>query len=333
MKVNDVTRRRGHRRRPRRLARAVVTMNVRTDVELPDNADRRDPAGPACSEKFVSLGRARGQAREGAARDGAEPSLERTGRNPEVEEVLGALSLMLNGGGIAQLQDDLDRSSTRRSTGREGATRSVLEQIRHADDPSTTTRPTSSAPSSRSTTWPSSAAEQQGSIDAALEELPERAGLRWTSSAADLVTMLRSASASSATSVSGSSSETKTRTISSPAPSSEPTLRQLAQSGDAFVKAFNVFLTYPFVDEVVGRDPQVAPQPAHGRLHQPLRRARPRPVRSASPGSRPACRRCCPASLDPTKVVLDNVLRAASPAGASTSDGVPASAAGASRRC
>ena len=27
---------------------------------------------------------------------------------------------------------------------------------------------------------------------------------------------------------------------------------------DSFVKAFNVFLTYPFVDEVVGRDPQVA---------------------------------------------------------------------------
>ena len=29
-------------------------------------------------------------------------------------------------------------------------------------------------------------------------------------------------------------------------------------SGDNFAKAFSVFLTYPFVDEVVGRDPQVA---------------------------------------------------------------------------
>ena len=35
-------------------------------------------------------------------------------------------------------------------------------------------------------------------------------------------------------------------------------LNQLADSGDDFVKAFHVFLTYPFVDEVVGRDPQVA---------------------------------------------------------------------------
>ena len=35
-------------------------------------------------------------------------------------------------------------------------------------------------------------------------------------------------------------------------------LTQLAASGDDFTNAFNVFLTYPFVDEVVGRDPQVA---------------------------------------------------------------------------
>ncbi len=37
-----------------------------------------------------------------------------------------------------------------------------------------------------------------------------------------------------------------------------PVLTELANSGDDFVKSFNVFLTYPFVDEVVGRDPQVA---------------------------------------------------------------------------
>ena len=38
----------------------------------------------------------------------------------------------------------------------------------------------------------------------------------------------------------------------------QPVLTELAASGDDFVYAFNVFLTYPFVDEVVGRDPQVA---------------------------------------------------------------------------
>ena len=37
-----------------------------------------------------------------------------------------------------------------------------------------------------------------------------------------------------------------------------PVLTELANSGDDFANAFHVFLTYPFVDEVVGRDPQVA---------------------------------------------------------------------------
>jgi phospholipid/cholesterol/gamma-HCH transport system substrate-binding protein len=37
-----------------------------------------------------------------------------------------------------------------------------------------------------------------------------------------------------------------------------PVLSQLQASGSNFVNAFNVALTYPFVDEVVGRDPQVA---------------------------------------------------------------------------
>ena len=36
--------------------------------------------------------------------DGDTITLDRTGRNPEVEEVLGALSLVLNGGGVAQLK-------------------------------------------------------------------------------------------------------------------------------------------------------------------------------------------------------------------------------------
>src|SRR5262249_11313632 len=37
-----------------------------------------------------------------------------------------------------------------------------------------------------------------------------------------------------------------------------PVLSQLQASGKNFVNAFNVALTYPFVDQVVGRDPQVA---------------------------------------------------------------------------
>src|SRR3546814_11396728 len=38
----------------------------------------------------------------------------------------------------------------------------------------------------------------------------------------------------------------------------QPVLTEFAKSGDNFADAFHVFRTYPFVDEAVGRDPQVA---------------------------------------------------------------------------
>ena len=37
-----------------------------------------------------------------------------------------------------------------------------------------------------------------------------------------------------------------------------PVLDGFAKAGENFPKSFQVFLTYPFVDEAVGRDPQVA---------------------------------------------------------------------------
>ena len=43
-----------------------------------------------------------------------------------------------------------------------------------------------------------------------------------------------------------------------PSRRSHPILTQLSNAGDALWKSLDVLLTYPFVDEVVGRDPQVA---------------------------------------------------------------------------
>ena len=107
--------------------------------------------------------------------------LDRTGRNPEVEEVLGALSLLLNGGGVAQLKT-IAHELNLALEGREDSARSVLRQIRTSWRSSTRTRPTSSTRSTRSTTSRSRSASSRATIDAALEELPS-ALTRWTSSA------------------------------------------------------------------------------------------------------------------------------------------------------
>ena len=178
----------------------------------------------------------------------------RTGQNPEVEQVLGALSLLLNGGGVGQLQT-ITRELDRTLHGREGEARSVLHRVRsfaaqldrHKQDIvralQALDRLSRSLDSQRST------------IDATLDDLP--GALRSINSQRhDLVRMLGALAHLSGVGVhvirlSKASTIDTLRQLS-------PVLSRLQASGDDFVKGVNVALTYPFVDEVVGRDPQVA---------------------------------------------------------------------------
>ena len=100
-----------------------------------------------------------------------------------------------------------------------------------------------------------SAHQQEGNIDLALEELPS-ALTSIDGQRQDLVRMLQALDQLGNVGVRVIKAS-KVATIDS-LRQLQPVLNQLAASGDDFVNAFNVFLTYPFVDEVVGRDPQVA---------------------------------------------------------------------------
>jgi phospholipid/cholesterol/gamma-HCH transport system substrate-binding protein len=76
---------------------------VRDDVELPDNviADIRQVS--LLGEKYVALESPESGPSGSRLGEGDKIPLAATGRNPEVEEVLGALSFLLSGGGVAQL--------------------------------------------------------------------------------------------------------------------------------------------------------------------------------------------------------------------------------------
>ena len=82
---------------------AKVTMIVRDDVQLPDNAFADIRQVSLLGEKYVALEEPIGEEPVGRLGDGDDIPLSATGRNPEVEEVLGALSFLLNGGGVGQL--------------------------------------------------------------------------------------------------------------------------------------------------------------------------------------------------------------------------------------
>jgi phospholipid/cholesterol/gamma-HCH transport system substrate-binding protein len=71
---------------------ALVTLQVRRDVDLPGNAVAELRQTSLLGEKFVQLSAPDEGAIDAPLSDGSTIPIERAGRNPEVEEVLGALS-------------------------------------------------------------------------------------------------------------------------------------------------------------------------------------------------------------------------------------------------
>jgi phospholipid/cholesterol/gamma-HCH transport system substrate-binding protein len=84
---------------------AEVTMRVNGDVKLPANALAMLRQSSLLGEKYVELSPPPSDEASGKLVDGALIPLARTNRNTDIEEVLGALSMLLNGGGVEQLQN------------------------------------------------------------------------------------------------------------------------------------------------------------------------------------------------------------------------------------
>ena len=232
---------------------ADVEMKLRNDVDLPDDIEAEIRQTSLLGEKFVSL-RMPENPSEDRLGNGDVIGLDRTNRNPEVEEVLGALSLLLNGGGVAQLKT-IAHELNLALEGREGNARSVLTQIESFMGQLDANKGDIVRAIDSLNRLAVTANKQRGTIESALDELPS-ALKSLDKQRADLVKMLDALNrlGNVGTQVIAAS---KTSTINA-LRSLNPILGSLGSTGDDFIKAFHVFLTYPFVDEVVGRDPQVA---------------------------------------------------------------------------
>jgi phospholipid/cholesterol/gamma-HCH transport system substrate-binding protein len=107
---------------------ARVRLRIEDAVKLPDNAVADLRQTSLLGEKFVSLEAPTDAAPTGRLSNNDVIPLARSGRNPEVEEVFSALSLLLNGGGVAQLRT-INRELTQVMQGREGDIKSVIDQL------------------------------------------------------------------------------------------------------------------------------------------------------------------------------------------------------------
>ncbi|MGV0795236.1 MCE family protein [Mycolicibacterium sp. XJ1819] len=107
---------------------ALVTMTLEHDVQLPGNAVATLGQTSLLGSLHIELSPPKDIPAEGKLHDGSLIPLASTGDYPSTEQTLGALSLVLNGGGAAQLQDITQALSTAYS-GRGDELRSLISQV------------------------------------------------------------------------------------------------------------------------------------------------------------------------------------------------------------
>jgi phospholipid/cholesterol/gamma-HCH transport system substrate-binding protein len=107
---------------------ALVTMRLDGNVNLPGNATAKIGTTSLLGSYHIELGLPKGEAPQGKLHDSSVIPLSRGGAYPSTEQTLAALSLVLNGGGLGQIQDITEAFSTA-FRGREQDLRSLIGQL------------------------------------------------------------------------------------------------------------------------------------------------------------------------------------------------------------
>lgn len=107
---------------------ALVTMRLNGEVDLPANATAKIGTTSLLGSYHIELSAPKAEPPQGKLRAGSVIPLSRGGAYPSTEQTLAALSLVLNGGGLGQIQDITEALSTA-FRGREHDVRSLIGQL------------------------------------------------------------------------------------------------------------------------------------------------------------------------------------------------------------
>ena len=231
---------------------ADVTVEIPRSADLPANAVATIRQTSLLGEKFVSLSAPSNP--QGRLASGATIGLDNSGTNPEVEQVLKALGALLSGGGVGQLKlisEELNAAIG----GRESQVRSVLTKLHYFMGQLAGSKVQIVTAIDNLNRLAVSLKQQDPTIAATLDDIPA-ALASVNGQRADLVKMLTALNKLSGVGVQVIQAS-KTATINSLTDLS-PVLSELAAAGDNLPKSIQIFLTYPFVDAVVGQTPTAA---------------------------------------------------------------------------
>jgi phospholipid/cholesterol/gamma-HCH transport system substrate-binding protein len=226
---------------------ANVSMLINGSVRLPANAIAQVQQSSLLGEQFIALSAPPGVPPQGRLRRGAVIPVYRTTSNATVEEVLGALSLLLNGGGISQLHI-ITTQLNAALAGNEPQIRSVLVRLHTLLANLNSRRASIIAALDGLRTLSAALAARDRQLGNVLTHLtPGLAVL--ARERAQLVTLLSSLDRLSGVAVSTVSASQASLVADLRA--LRPPLRRLADAGQSLPQALQVLLTYPFTNQVL----------------------------------------------------------------------------------
>jgi phospholipid/cholesterol/gamma-HCH transport system substrate-binding protein len=221
---------------------ALVTMKIDGSVELPANATATLGQTSLLGSVHVELAPPVGIPPEGKLKDGSVIPLASAGAYPSTERTLAALSLLLNGGGLGQVQDVTKALSTAFS-GREQDLRNLLGQLDKFVGYLNDQKDDIIAATDSLNNLVGQFADQKPVIDKALKTIPEALTVLKDEreNLADALAELGKFGALAADSV----NKTKENLVKE-LKDLGPVLQSLADAGPALTRALDFYGTFPF---------------------------------------------------------------------------------------
>jgi phospholipid/cholesterol/gamma-HCH transport system substrate-binding protein len=221
---------------------ALLTMTLDRDVDLPANATVKLGQTSLFGSLHVELAPPTNAPPQGKLRDGSLIPLVAASTYPSTEQTLAAISLVLNGGGVGQVQDITEALSTA-FAGRADDLRSLIVQLDKYVGYLNDQKDDIIAAADSLNNLVGQIAVQKPVVDKALTTIPDAlavlSGQRMT--IADAITQLGEFSALTADTV----NQTKGALVQE-LTDVGPVLKSLADAGPALTRALGVLPTYPF---------------------------------------------------------------------------------------
>jgi phospholipid/cholesterol/gamma-HCH transport system substrate-binding protein len=226
---------------------ALVTMTLNRDVELPANATAKVGQTSLLGSQHIELRPPVDVAPEGKLSEGSVIPLTSAGAYPTTEQALAAIAVVLNGGGIGNIQDITEALSTA-FAGRENDLRSLIEQLDKAIGYLDDQKGDIIAASESLNNLFGQIAEQKPVVDKALRTIPDALAVLkdQRNNLSDALAQLGKFSALAADSV----NQTKEALVQE-LKDLGPVVQSLADAGPALTRALSFLPTFPFPKETL----------------------------------------------------------------------------------